>query len=268
MHCEAVITRSQPLPDQGEGLSLADVLGFVQGRLLSREGDRSFSRVTTDSRKAGPGDLFVALRGEHFDGHEFVDHALNSGVSGVLVEKPVSQETLRLHAPAVVQVADTLVALGDLAAGWRSRFQVPVGVLTGSNGKTTTKEMAVSILRLCFSCLWTPGNYNNRIGLPLTLLTLGPEHERVILEMGMNEPDEIRALTRISCPQAGMLINIGPAHLEGFGSMEAVAAAKAEMVEEMPRESVVTRENKRSPSLESSRPRTKPSTSARRIPSP
>ena len=131
-----------------------------------------------------------------------------------------------------------LKALGDLAAGWRRKFPVPVGVLTGSNGKTTTKEMTMAILRLCFSCLWSPGNYNNRIGLPLTLLMLRPEHERVVLEMGMNEPGEIRALTWIAQPQAGALLNVGPAHLERFASVEAVAEAKGELLEAMPRESV------------------------------
>jgi len=130
------------------------------------------------------------------------------------------------------------MALGDLAAGWRRRFAVPVGVLTGSNGKTTTKEMMLAILRLCFSCLWSPGNFNNRIGLPLTLLMLRPEHERVILEMGMNEPGEIRILTQIAQPQAGAILNVGPAHLERFGSVEAVAEAKGEMLQEMPGDSV------------------------------
>ena len=224
--------------DSRGGMAFGEALAFVQGRILGDERNPVFSRVTTDSRTAGPGDLFVALRGERFDGHDFVEQALRKGARGVLVESPVEPGVLSRHAAAGIQVPDTLKALGDLAAGWRRKFSVPVGVLTGSNGKTTAKEMTVSILRVRFSCLSTPGNFNNRIGLPLTLLGLGPEHQRVVLEMGMNEPGEIRTLTQISRPQAGVLLNVGPAHLGRFPSLEAVSQAKAEMLEAMPGESV------------------------------
>ncbi len=221
-----------------EGIELHEVLAFTGGRDLVGAGDRVFPRVSTDSRTVDAGDLFVALRGERFDGHRFVAGALERGARGALVEKAPAEDVLRRFDAAVVLVPDSLKALGDLAAGWRRKFPVPVGVLTGSNGKTTTKEMTMAILRLCFSCLWSPGNYNNRIGLPLTLLMLRPEHERVVLEMGMNEPGEIRALTWIAQPQAGALLNVGPAHLERFASVEAVAEAKGELLEAMPRESV------------------------------
>ncbi len=226
------------MADQGMGITLSEVSEFLRGRVLSGQGAAAFSRVVTDSRTGREGDLFVALRGDRFDGHGFVEEALQKGASGVLVQEPVSEQIFERYKPAVVQVPDTLKALGDLAAGWRKRFSTPVGVLTGSNGKTTTKELILSILRQDFSCLCSPGNYNNRIGLPLTLLELGDEHERVILEMGMNEPGEIRELTRISMPQAGLLLNIGPAHLGNFPSMDALARAKAEMLEKMPPDSV------------------------------
>ena len=231
-------TGNSPLVDLYEGIDLHEVLDFTGGRNVSGTEACVFPRVSTDSRTVDAGDLFVALRGERYDGHRFVENALERGAKGALVEEPPPEDVLRCREAAIVVVPDCLKALGDLAAGWRRKFSVPVGVLTGSNGKTTTKEMTLAILRLCFSCLWSPGNYNNRIGLPLTLLMLKPEHERVILEMGMNEPGEIRVLTRIANPQAAALLNVGPAHLERFFSVEAVAEAKGEMLETMPPEAV------------------------------
>lgn len=222
------------MDDRGMGLSFEDVLRFTGGQAAGSARERCFRRVSTDSRNTEPGDLFVALRGEKFDGYDFCGEALQKGARGVVVDRPLSEELVRTFRPLEIRVRDTLKALGDLAAGWRQRFSVPVAVLTGSNGKTTTKEMAVAILRLSFQCLWSPGNFNNRIGLPLTLLRLGPEHERVVLEMGMNEPGEIRELTRIARPQAGLLLNIGPAHLEKFVDLDGIAAAKGEMLESLP----------------------------------
>jgi UDP-N-acetylmuramoyl-tripeptide--D-alanyl-D-alanine ligase len=218
---------------------LHEVLAFTGGREISGIEACVFPRVWTDSRTVEEGDLFVALRGERFDGHAFVRSAFERGARGALVERVPPEGGWAGPGAAVVIVPDCLRALGDLAAGWRRKFPVPVGVLTGSNGKTTTKEMTTAILRLCFCCLWTPGNFNNRIGLPLTLLKLAAEHERVVLEMGMNEPGEIRTLTRIAQPQVGALLNVGPAHLERFGSVEAVAEAKGEMLEVMPRDSLL-----------------------------
>jgi len=222
-------------------LTLEQVIAFTGGRLVAGGPGGSFARVITDSRQARPGDLFVALLGERFDGHDFMGQAEERGVSGVLVhrEPPLAVRSAEGNPPAVIRVPDTLKALGDLAAGHRNLFDVPVGVLTGSNGKTTTKEMTVSVLRLCFRCLWTPGNLNNRIGLPLTLLHLDPTHERVVLEMGMNEPGEIRALTRICRPDAGALLNVGPAHLGRFRSLDEITQAKGEMLDTLPAESVL-----------------------------
>ncbi len=231
-------TGSRPLVDPYEGIALSDVVAFTGGRDVAGFEECVFPHVSTDSRTLDAGDLFVALQGERYDGHGFVEGALERGARGLLVERAPSEELLGKYEAAVVVVPDSLQALGDLAAGWRRKFSAPVGVLTGSNGKTTTKEMTMAILRLCFSCLWSPGNFNNRIGLPLTLLMLRPEHERVVLEMGMNEPGEIRALTRIAQPQAGALLNVGPAHLERFVTIEAVAEAKGEMLGAMSPEAV------------------------------
>lgn len=222
------------MDDRGMGLSLEEVLRFTGGQPAGPAGERVFRRVSTDSRNLEPGDLFVALKGEKFDGYDFCGEALRKGAGAVLVDRPLPDDLVRAFRPLEIRVRDTLRALGDLAAGWRQRFPVPVAVLTGSNGKTTTKEMAVTILRLSFRCLWSPGNFNNRIGLPLTLLRLGPEHERVVLEMGMNEPGEIRELTRIAQPQTGVLLNVGPAHLEKFADLDGIAAAKGEMLDALP----------------------------------
>ena len=226
------------MADDKKEISLGDIIDFTEGQISSNAKERRFCRVSTDSRTAGPGDLFVALRGPKYDGHSFIADALKKGAAGVVAESLPNEKIIREYEPVVIQVPDSLKALGDMASGWRRKFSTPVGVLTGSNGKTTTKEMTVAILRLCFSCLWSPGNFNNRIGLPLTLLTLRPEHERVVLEMGMNEPGEIKTLTSIAGPDVGALLNIGPAHLERFSSIEAIAAAKAEMLDELPNDSV------------------------------
>jgi len=233
-----MVERSDPLADSDLSMSLEQVTAFTGGRLISGGPQGTFARVVTDSRQARSGDLFVALLGDRFDGHDFVGQALENGVSGILVQRLPEAAPPAQDPPVVIRVPDTLKALGDLAAGRRNLFSVPVGVLTGSNGKTTTKEMAVAILRLCFHCLWTPGNLNNRIGLPLTLLNLDATHERVVLEMGMNEPGEIRELTRIGRPDTGALLNVGPAHLGMFRSMDEVTQAKGEILEAMPPESI------------------------------
>jgi len=190
-----------------------------------------FPAVTTDSRHISPDALFIALKGEHHDGHDFVAEALRSGAAAALVE----------HVPAGVDaartliVADTLRALGDLAAWTRSRQPLRVAAITGSNGKTTTKEMVAAI---CGSAalpppqtgvLKTRANENNLIGLPLTLLRLTPEDGVAVLEMGMNAPGEIARMTAIAKPDVGVVTNVAPAHLEGLGSIARIAAAKQEL---------------------------------------
>jgi len=216
-----------------------EVVVFTEGIRRDSRGDRCFPRICTDSRKVEEGDLFVALRGPRFDGHSFIAEALQRGASGLVVESTVSQDLSTRFEPVLIEVKDTLEALGDMAAGWRRKFSVPVGVLTGSNGKTTTKEMASSILGIRFELLSTRGNFNNLIGLSLTLLELRPDHEKVLLEMGMNQPGEIRRLTWIAKPQYGALLNVGPAHMERFRDVKDIAAAKGEMLEVMDHDATV-----------------------------
>ncbi|MDR2508133.1 MAG: UDP-N-acetylmuramoyl-tripeptide--D-alanyl-D-alanine ligase [Candidatus Accumulibacter sp.] len=207
-------------------MSLQEAAGVVNGALFGK--DISFSSISTDSRTAGKGQLFVALRGESFDGHEFVNTARTRGAVAALVSLgSVIREIEGKDFPLIV-VKDTRFALGQLAAYWRGKFTLPVIAVTGSNGKTTTKEMIASILRVIYDgdVLATEGNLNNEIGLPLTLLGLNERHRAVVVEMGMSRPGEILALAEIAQPTVAIVTNAQRAHLEGMESLEAVAAEK------------------------------------------
>ena len=197
--------------------------------------DVRFAAVSTDSRKIRPGDLFIALRGEHFDGYEFVATAMQSGAVAALVnaDSYEAHPSVISPQPSVLVVKDTRLALGRLAAYWRKQFDIPLVAITGSNGKTTVKEMLASILRKASgneaAVLATQGNLNNDIGMPLTLLQLNAQHRYAVIEMGMNHPGEIDYLTHIACPDVTLITNASGAHLEGLGSVEAVARAKGEI---------------------------------------
>jgi len=199
----------------------------VAGRLLGA--DVRFAAVSSDSRRIAPGALFVALRGENFDGHEFLAAAAAQGAVAALVDEAGAAQWSAQPAPLpLVVAADTRLALGALAADWRRRFTLPLIAVTGSNGKTTTKEMIAAILRAAFgdAVLATVGNLNNDIGLPLTLLGLRSTHRAAIVEMGMNRPGEIGALSAIARPTVALVTNAQRAHLEGMGSLDAIAAEK------------------------------------------
>ena len=193
-----------------------------------------FSGVTTDSRAVRAGDLFVALHGERFDGHDYVEQAVRRGASAAMTSRLVNAE---LPVPQVL-VDDTRRALGRLAADWRGRFALPVVALTGSNGKTTVKDMLADILAAhCGtrdSVLATEGNLNNDIGLPLTLLKLRERHRHAVVEMGMNHPGEIDYLTRIARPGVALVNNAQRAHIGVLGSLEAIARAKGEIYAGLP----------------------------------
>ncbi|MDP2751800.1 MAG: Mur ligase family protein [Rhodocyclaceae bacterium] len=190
-----------------------------------------FCVVGSDSRHITPGMLFVALKGEHFDGHDYVLNALEQGAGGAMVSNAFA--TAHQGLP-LIAVEDTLIGLGQLAADWRNRFEIPVIGITGSNGKTTVKEMCAAILRAHFgddTVLATEGNLNNEIGLPMTLLKLRPHHRVAVVEMGMNHPGEISRLSRMARPTVVIINNAQRAHLEGLGGLEAVARAKGEIFE-------------------------------------
>ena len=189
--------------------------------------DHEFHGVGIDSRRIAPGTLFIALPGTRTDGHDFVADAKERGAPAALVSRPGP------YALPVLRVPDTAAALRDLARGWRSRCCPKVIAVTGSNGKTTVKEMLAAILRKEGRTLATRGNLNNELGVPLTLLELDPAHEALVVELGANRPGEIGRLTALSRPRVGVITQCAPAHLEGFGSVEGVARAKAELFQSM-----------------------------------
>ena len=214
---------------------VADVLG---AHLITGPIDVVFEGISTDSRDIRRGELFWALKGERFDGHDFVKKAVDSGALGAVVSNNQANRFAGLDA-TILGVDDTLHALGDLAHWWRMRHSVLVGAVTGSVGKTTTKEMASCILSLQHETLKTEGNFNNLIGLPLTLFRLERRHGRAVVELGMNRPGEIARLTRIANPDAGVITEVGEAHLEGLGSLLGVARAKLEMAQQMKQEALL-----------------------------
>lgn len=209
-------------------------------------GDIWFSGVSTDSRATMPGDLFVALMGDKFDGHDFVAEVLAKGAVAAIVHRDWNAANPQAAIP-LIRVANTRLALGNLAAFWRTRFAIPLVAVTGSNGKTTVKEMIASILRHVASgsgesrqpgqvegpdqVLATEGNLNNDIGVPLTLLRLREHHKYAVIEMGMNHAGEIAYLTSLAKPSVALITNAGTAHVEALGSVEAVARAKGEIFE-------------------------------------
>jgi UDP-N-acetylmuramoyl-tripeptide--D-alanyl-D-alanine ligase len=206
--------------------------------------DRAFDTVGTDTRVLSPQALFVALKGDRYDGHDFINQAVQKRAAGALIQKSglrIEDRGLSDRLPLLI-VDDTKKSLGTLAAYWRNKFDMPLVALTGSNGKTTVKEMLASILREACSAqtpvldpqscvLATRGNLNNDIGVPLTLLELEAGHRYAVIEMGMNHAGEIRYLTRLAAPDVALINNAGAAHVEFLGSIEAVARAKGEIFE-------------------------------------
>ena len=229
-------------------LTLADIIECFTGWWPAHV-TQPIAHVVIDSRQAQPGDLFVALRGERADGHDFVRDAFSRGAVAALVERDmlVEGDVIDLHQsvtvtqvslPVCLRVDNALAALQDLAGCWRTKFDVRVIGITGSVGKTSTKELVWTVLSRQFNTLRSGGNLNNEIGLPLTLLQIRPEHKQVVLEMGTYARGEIARLCELARPVVGVVTNVGPVHLERLGSIEAIAQAKAELVEALPPDGV------------------------------
>lgn len=208
---------SEPVTN-GPWLKLSQLAELAGGRLDGN--DEDIGGLSTDTRTLKPGMLFIALSGERHDGHLFVGQA---GMTAAMVSRSVSASIPK------ILVEDTLEALGRLGRRWREQMTFPVVALTGSNGKTTVKEMIASILSRKGKTLATQGNLNNHIGVPLTLSRLRAEHDFAVIEMGANHPGEIAYLTGLAQPDVAMITNAGPAHLEGFGSIQGVIKAKGEI---------------------------------------
>ncbi|EXU75837.1 UDP-N-acetylmuramoyl-tripeptide--D-alanyl-D-alanine ligase [Erwinia mallotivora] len=207
-------------------LSLQTLAELTGGELFG--GNLTFAEVTTDTRKVSAGCLFIALKGERFDAHDFIADALSAGATAALVSKH-----LPIAVPQVV-VADTRIALGQLAGWVRRQSTARVVALTGSSGKTSVKEMTAAILRECGETLYTAGNLNNDIGVPLTLLRLTAHHQYAVIELGANHQGEIAWTTDLARPEAALVNNLAAAHLEGFGSLAGVAKAKGEIFQGLP----------------------------------
>ena len=215
----------------GPSIRLDDLLAVTRGRLLGPTKVTSFSGAAVDSRNVTTGSCFVALPGERVDGHQYVREALRNGAAVALVERAVEVDA---DDAAIVQVADSLAALQELAAWWRSRSPVRVVGITGSTGKTMAKEVVADVLARTASVLRNEGNLNSETGLPMTLLRLEPQHEVAVLEMSMYTEGEIARLAEIARPEVGVVLSVHPTHLERAGSIEAIARAKAELPAALP----------------------------------
>lgn len=210
-------------------MTLSQAAAAIGAKAISP--DMQFRGVSTDTRSIEGGELFVALQGDRFDAHEFVENAARQGAVAAIVSRNVDTSIPQLL------VNDTRVALGQLASSWASRFSIPFAAITGSNGKTTVKEMVASILRVQGNPLVTQGNLNNDIGVPLTLFRLDESHTHAVIEMGANHAGEIAWLAEIAKPDVAVVNNAMSAHLEGFGDIEGVARAKGELFEALGEES-------------------------------
>lgn len=209
--------------------TINEIAAATGGRIIGAAAGE-VTAVSTDSRGVAPGQLFVPLRGERFDGHTFIQDVAEKGITVVMAEEGWLKGHPIPDSITCIAVKNSLRGLGDLAAEWRRRFDIPIIAVTGSNGKTTVKEMLGAILSLTGPGLKTTGNLNNLIGLPQMLFQLRPEHRWAVLEMGMSEPGEIDRLASIAAPHVGIVLNALPAHLQSMGTVEAVAAAKGELL--------------------------------------
>lgn len=216
-----------------KAMTMAQAAVAMEAEILQGDPNRVISSVCIDTRKIKPGELFFALKGERFDGHEFVSRAAEAGAAGVVLERPVPGLPPEL---VVLRANDSLAGLQSLARHNREQYNIPVVGVTGSSGKTTTKDMVAAVLGVKMPVLKTIGNFNNEIGLPLTLLDIDPHHRAVVAEMAMRGLGEIDALCQIARPTGAVITNIGEAHFERLGSVENIARAKGEILDHIPAE--------------------------------
>ena len=212
-----------------DSLSLAQIAGFAGGTLAAGDRDATVSRVSTDSRTLQAGDLFVPLRGENFDGHKFIQQAAERGAVGAMIEEKWDGKAPQNF--ALIRVKDTLIGYQTLATNYRASLPLKVIAITGSNGKTSTKDFVAAVLARKFRVTKTEGNFNNHVGLPQTMLAANRNDEIAVWEMGMNHPGEIASLAKLAAPDIGIITNIGVAHIEFMGSREAIAEEKGALAE-------------------------------------
>src|SRR4029079_3724679 len=210
-------------------LTVSQIAQFAGASLSSGDGTAVINKVSSDSRMIKPGELFVALRGENFEGHDFVEASAKAGATGALVELNWTGNVPNNF--ALLRATDTLQAYQTLAANYRRSLALKVLAITGSNGKTSTKDFAASVLARRFRVTKTEGNFNNHVGLPRTILEATSDDEVAVWEIGMNHPGEIAALSRIATPDAAIITNIGVAPIEFMGSRKAIATEKGALAE-------------------------------------
>ena len=213
-----------------EARSLKFLAGAGDAEIKAGSPDAAVKNVCTDSRAAKPGDVFFAIKGEKFDGHDFIAEVAAKDVAAIVVEKIPA----KLPNCAVLLVKDVRVALGKFAAAYRQEFSLPVIAVGGSNGKTTTKELLASVLRQKFATLWSEASFNNDIGVPMTLLRLDKTHQAAVLEVGTNHPGELAPLVKMIAPKLGIITSIGREHLEFFGDVAGVAQEEGNLAEQLP----------------------------------
>jgi UDP-N-acetylmuramoyl-tripeptide--D-alanyl-D-alanine ligase len=204
---------------------LNEIASALKGNLIGQ--DLLMTGVSIDTRTLKAGDLYIAIKGKNFDGHDFISQALQAGASAILVNQKIDTDS------AQIVVNDTHLALAELAGYWRRKMPVKIAGVTGSNGKTSVKEMIAAIFATQGNTLFTQGNLNNDIGVPLTLLRLDENHRFAVIEMGANHPGEIAYTSRYAQADVSVITNVGPAHIEGFGSIDGVANTKAEIIESL-----------------------------------
>ncbi len=210
-------------------LSILQISKMAGAKLEQGDERISIERISTDSRTIKKGELFVALRGENFDGHKFIEDVAKSGAAGAIVDPKWKGKVPKSF--AIIRANDTLLAYQNLAANYRKSLPIKVLAITGSNGKTSTKDFAASVLGRKFRVTKTQGNFNNHVGLPRTILDSNSDHEVGVWELGMNHPGEIAPLAKIAAPNAGIITNVGVAHIEFMGSREAIAKEKGALAE-------------------------------------
>lgn len=206
-------------------LDVSDIVKATDGQLICGEPDFVISEITTDSRKAGVNMLFIPLVGENNDAHDYIGNAFENGASAVITHRDIPPR----EGKSIIRVRDTRTALGDIARFYKQRYNLPTVAITGSVGKTTTKDMISSVLTMKYNTVKTQGNYNNDIGLPLTVFRLEHKHEAVVLEMGMSHFGEIHYLASIARPDIAVITNIGMSHIENLGSKENIYRSKMQI---------------------------------------
>ena len=218
-------------------LSISQIAKLAQAKLETDDENISVERISTDSRTIKKGELFVALRGENFDGHKFVEDVSEKGATGAIVDRNWKGKVAKAF--AIIRAKDTLIAYQNVAANYRKSLPIKVLAITGSNGKTSTKDFAASILGRRFRVTKTQGNFNNHVGLPRTILEATSQDEAAVWEIGMNHPGEVAPLAKIAMPDAAIITNVGVAHIEFMGTREAIAQEKGRLAEAVGSEGTV-----------------------------